>query len=115
MSQPKQSRRRSVCPVSIDEQEVIARLDRATGKTYIASNWPTWSRRLTRLYGEPQRVTKDPAGHVTTAWWVVPIAQITFRRLGTRHRGHPQSLARARMAPTQGDTSSAARETAEES
>ena len=115
MSQRTPSRRRSVCPVSIDEQEVLIRLQRITGKAHIASNWPTKSRHLTRLYGEPHRVTKDPDGNVTTAWWVVPIAQITFRRLGTRHRGNPQSLARARTAPTQGDASGISPEATEDS
>ena len=114
MSQPRPSRRRSVCPVSIDEQEVIARLDRATGKTYITSNWPTWSRRLTRLYGEPHRVTKDPEGNVTTAWWIIPIGQITFRRLGKRNPGNPGSLARARTAPTRVEASQESRKTAED-
>jgi hypothetical protein len=115
MSQRTPSRRRSVCPVSIDEQEVLIRLQRITGKAHIASNWPTKSRHLTRLYGEPHRVTKDPDGNVTTAWWVVPIAQITFRRPGKPRVGNPANLARARTAPTQGHASSASRETAEDS
>jgi len=115
MSQRTPSRRRSVCPVSIDEQEVLIRLQRITGQAHIASNWPTKSRHLTRLYGEPHRVTKDPDGNVTTAWWVVPIAQITFRRPGKPRVGNPANLAGARTAPTQGEASSASRETAEES
>ena len=115
MSQPRQPRRRSACPVSIDEQEVVIRLERITGKAHIASNWPTKSRHLTRLYGEPHRVVKDPEGNVTTAWWVVPIAQITFRRAGKPRVGNPANLAHARTAPTRGDSSRKSRETAEES
>lgn len=99
---------------ALDEQEVTIRLDRATGQAYITSCWPTWSRRLTRLYGEPHRITTDPDGHVTASWWVVPIGQITFRRLGTRKPGNPQNLARARTAPPRGDSSRESRETAED-
>ena len=99
---------------AIDEQEVVVRLERVTGQAHITSCCPTWSRRLTRLYGPPHRVVKDRDGHVTTAIWRVPANLITFRRPGKARVGNPANLARARTAPTQGRASSESRETAED-
>ena len=100
---------------ALDEQEVVVRLERVTGQAHITSCCPTWSRRLTRLYGPPHRVVKDSAGHVTMAAWTVPIAQITFRRPRKPRVGNPANLARARTAPTQGGASRESLETTEES
>ena len=100
---------------ALDEQEVVVRLERVTSHAHITSCCPTWSRRLTRLYGPPHRVTKDPDGNVTTAIWRVPANLITFRRPGKPRVGNPANLAHARTAPTQGGASSASRETADKS
>ena len=115
MTKPTRRRPRTSSPVSIAEQEVVIRLDRATTQAHIASSWPAKSHRLRALYGEPVDVARDAQGNVTTEFWVVPIARITFRRLGTRHPGHPQSLARARTAPTQGDAFGISPEATEDS
>jgi len=37
------------------EQKVTIRLDRQTGEAHLCSTWPTWSRKLERLYGAPKR------------------------------------------------------------
>ena len=100
---------------ALDEQEVVVRLERVTGQAHITSCCPTWSRRLTRLYGPPHRVVKDRDGHVTTAIWRVPANLITFRRPGKPRVGNPGNLARARTAPTQGGASRESLETTEES
>jgi len=85
---------------ALDEQELVVQMARATSQARITSCWPTWSQRLTRLYGPPHRVVKDSAGHVTMAAWSVPIAQITFRRPRKPPPARPAPPTRARTVPT---------------
>jgi hypothetical protein len=62
-----------------DEMEVMIRLDRKQRQAHVCSTWPEWSRRLDRLYGSPQRVTKRN-GKVTSAFWTVPLNRVSLRR-----------------------------------
>jgi hypothetical protein len=52
---------------STDEQEVVIRLDIASKQAHICSCSVVRSRRLTKLYGPPEKVSRDREGKVTTA------------------------------------------------
>ena len=69
------------------EQEVTIRFDRATGQAHLCSTWPTWSRKLERIYGSPKRVTRRD-GDIISAFWVVPLTAI---RVGRRRTGRPMT------------------------
>jgi hypothetical protein len=39
---------------SLDEMEVVIRLDREDWQAHVCSTWPEWSRKLERLYASPK-------------------------------------------------------------
>ena len=57
------------------EQEVTFRLGRDSDKAHVFSTWPAWSRKLERLFGSPQRVTRK-GDKVVSAFWTVPIEAV---------------------------------------
>lgn len=82
--------------VPAEEAEVVIRLDRLDGQAHICSTWAAKSRLLERRYGEPSRVVSR-AGIVVSAWWVVPVARISFRS-APRMTGAPRKLPRRRRS-----------------
>ena len=85
------------------EQKVTIRLDRQTGEAHLCSTWPTWSRKLERLYGAPKRAAERGA-KVTAAFWTIPLGLVTLRRGGRRavteaqRQAARERLGRARQA-----------------
>ncbi len=61
--------------VSVDEQEVVIRLDRATGEAHVSSAWPDYSRRLEKVHGAPKRCSTR-GDWVTVAFWTFPVAYV---------------------------------------
>jgi membrane-bound lytic murein transglycosylase len=86
---------------SINEQEVVIRLDPASKQAYICSCSAVRSRRLMKLYGPPARVSKNRDGRVTAAFWTLPEKLVGFRRPRKPGSGNPRALARARAARKQ--------------
>lgn len=76
---------------SMEEQEVVIRLDATSQTAHIWSAWPRYSRRLEAKYGTPGKTTWQ-GEWVTGAWWTVPIKQISLRSL-------PASGRSTRLAP----------------
>ena len=84
--------------IGLPEQEVIIRMDVASGRAYISSSSATRSRRLTKLYGPPARVARNRDGHVLTAFWSIPLDLVGLRRPRKPGSGNPTGVARARAA-----------------
>lgn len=85
-------------PTSISEQEVVIRLDPASKQAHVCSCSAVKSRRLTKLYGPPARVSRNRDGEVTVAFWTIPEKLVGFRRPRKPGSGNPRALARARAA-----------------
>ena len=83
-------------PTSIMEQEVVVRLNRATGMAHISSCWPTWTARLVKRYGRPHHTAISQAGdQVVCAFWNIPLRLITFRKPSRRGARNPAGLEKA--------------------
>ncbi len=58
---------------TLDEQEVIIRLDRKAGVAHVCSCWPEMMTRIEKRHGSPKETTVDGQGRVTSAFWVLPL------------------------------------------
>ena len=89
--------RTSYAETSIDEQEVVIRLDRRDNIAFVSSTWPSKSETLTQRYGSPYR-TSEREGKVTCCFWKIPIKSVSFRRPSKKREATPSQLKRLEMA-----------------
>lgn len=68
-------------PTTQAESEAVIRLDAQDDAVYISSSWPMWSRRFSKRFGRPEKVSRSRDGGVTCAWWKLPLAAFKMPRL----------------------------------
>jgi hypothetical protein len=86
---------------STSEQEVTIRLDLVSKQAHICSCSAVWSRRITKMYGPPARVSKNRDGKIVAAYWTIAAKLISLRRPRKPGSGNPTALAQARAARNQ--------------
>jgi len=101
MAEDRAARPMEYAPTSISEQEVVIRLDLASKQAHVCSCSAVKSRRLTKLYGPPARVSCNRDGQVTAAFWTLAEKLVGFRRPRKPGSGNPRALARAWAARRQ--------------
>ena len=65
--------------VPSEECEVVIRLDKVDKKAYVCSTWAEWSRKLTRMHGDPSKYSERD-GMVYVCSWILPINTISVRK-----------------------------------
>ena len=88
--------------ISLDEQEIIIRIDPKTKQAFISCCAPVYGRQYTKYYALPQKVSSNGKGKVTAAFWTVPAKPFGPRRPRKPGSGNPAALARARAAKKRG-------------